>query len=59
MGEILIKTVFLPKVCHIELKYAFLLFWSIFGENHGELVFIIQKVILRIELRNTQKFGFS
>ena len=42
-GQILTKTVFLPKVSHIQLNYAFLLFWSIFGEIHRELHFLVQK----------------
>ena len=42
--QILTKTVFLDKVSHIQLKYAFLLFGSIFGEIHRELLFLVQKV---------------
>ncbi len=29
---------------HIQLNYAFLLFWSIFGEIRRELFFLVQKV---------------
>ena len=31
---------------HIQLNYAFLLFWSIFGEIHRELLFLIQKLTI-------------
>ena len=45
--EIIIKKiVFLQKVSHILLDYAFLLFWSIFGEIHRELLFLVQKVTM-------------
>ena len=59
MGVILIKTVFLPKVSHIQPNYVFLLFWSIFGEIHRELLFLDQK--LAISERRTEiltKFVF-
>ena len=46
MGVILINTGFLPKVCHIQLNYVLLLFWSIFGEIHRGLLFLDQKVTL-------------
>ena len=39
-GINLTKTVFLHKVSHILLNYAFLLFWNIFGEIHRELFFL-------------------
>ena len=42
MREILTKTCFSPQVSHIQLKYAFLLFWSIFGEIHREHLFLFQ-----------------
>ena len=42
MREILIKTVFLSNVSHIQLNYAFLL-WNIFGKIHRELLFLVQK----------------
>ena len=45
-GQILTKTVFLLKVSHIQLNYAFLLFWSILGEIHRELHFLVQKVTI-------------
>ena len=40
------KTVFLPKVSHIQLNYVFLLFWSILEEIHRELLFLDQKVTI-------------
>ena len=43
-GQILTKTLFLPKVSHIQLYFDFLLFWSIFGEIHRELLFFVQKL---------------
>ena len=49
MGEILIKTIFFPKVSHIQLNYAFLLFWSFFGEIDRELLFIVQKVTISVK----------
>ena len=41
MGEILKKIVFHLKVSHIQLYYALLLFWSILGETHRELLFLV------------------
>ena len=43
MGEILTDLVFLLKVSHIELNYAFLLFSSILGEIHRELLSLVKK----------------
>ena len=43
---ILRKTVFLHKMNHILLNYAFVLFWSIFEEIHRELYFLGLKVTL-------------
>ena len=40
--QILTKTVFLPILSQIQLNYAFLLFWSINGENHRELFFLVK-----------------
>ena len=37
------KTFFLPIVSHIELNYAFLLFWNIFREIQRELLFLVKK----------------
>ena len=45
-GQILTKTVFLPKVSHILLNYAFLLFWGLFGKIHRELFFLDIKVTI-------------
>ena len=42
----LTKTVFYPKSNHILLNYAFLLFWSIFGEIHRKLFFLDIKVTI-------------
>ena len=41
--QILTKTVFLRKLSRIQLNYVFLLFWSILGEIHRELLFFIKK----------------
>ena len=30
----------------IQLNYAFLLFWSIFGETHWKLLFVVKKVTI-------------
>ena len=46
MGQILTKTVFLPKFSHIQLNYAFLLFCSILGEIQRELLFLVRKVTI-------------
>ena len=53
MGEILKKLIFHPNVRHIQLNYAFLLFCSIFGEIHRELLFFVQKVT--ISEKSTEK----
>ena len=50
--QILIKNVFLLKVSHIQLNYAFLLFWSIFVEIHRELLFLVKKVTSQKEAQN-------
>ena len=42
----LTKTVFIQKVSHILLNYAFLLFWSIFGEIQRKLFFLDIKVTI-------------
>ena len=42
-GQLLTKTVFLLKISHIQLNYAFLLFWSIFGEFHRNILFLVKK----------------
>ena len=46
MGQILTKTLFLLKVSHIQLNYAFLLFWSIFGEIHWNCCILVKKVTI-------------
>ena len=40
------KTIFLPKLSHIQLNYAFLLFWSIFGEIQREILVLVKKVTI-------------
>ena len=42
-GQILTKNIFLLKVRHIQLNYAFPLFWSIFGEIHWKILFLSKK----------------
>ena len=55
----LTKTVFLPKVSHILLNYAFRLFWSIFGEIHREIFFLIKNVtISEMSTEILRKFFF-
>ena len=44
--QTLTKTVFLHKMSHILLNYAFLLFWSIFGEIQREIFFLDIKVTI-------------
>ncbi len=44
--QIITKTVFLPKVSHIQLNNVFLLFLSIFEEIHRELLFLVQKLTI-------------
>ena len=54
----LTKTVFLHKVRHILLNYAFLFFWSIFGEIYGEPFFSEIKVISQKRaLKNSESFS--
>ena len=52
MGEIKKTLVFLLKLSNIQLNYAFLLFWSIFGEIQREFLFLVQK--LRISEKGTE-----
>ena len=40
---------------HIQINYAFLLFWSIFVEIHWKLLFLVQKVTL--SERSLEKLG--
>ena len=55
-GQILTKSVFLLKVSHIEINYAFVLFWSIFGEIHWKLPFLVKKWLPQWE---AQKYSES
>ena len=57
-GQILTKTVFLLKTSHIQLNYAFLLFWSIFWEIHRELLFLVQKVTISEKSTETLRIFF-
>ena len=59
MGQILTKTVILLKMCHIQLNYAFLLFWSVFGEIHWRLLFLVKKVTSQEEALNILETFFS
>ena len=59
MGQLLTKTVFLHKMSRIQLNYASLLFWSIFGLIHWKLLFLFKK--LSISEKSTEilrKFVF-
>ena len=59
MREILTKTCFSPQVSHIQLKFAFLLFWCIYGEIQRELLFLFK--IMTISERSSEllrKFVF-
>ena len=53
------KPVFLLKVSHIQLNYAFLLFWSIFVEIQRTSLFYQKSGYLRKVNWNTQKVCFS
>ena len=53
MGQLL-TFFFIAKMSHIELNYAFLEFWSIFGEFHRKSLFLFQKK--NIYLKEAQKF---
>ena len=52
------KTVGLLNISHIQLNYAFLLFWSIFGEIHWKLLFLVQKNISQKEAQKYSKNVF-
>ena len=59
MGEILTKKIFPRKVNLIQLIYAFLLFWSILGEIHRELLFLCKKELsLKGALNYTESLFF-
>ena len=58
-GKYLQKLDFLPKVSHIQLNNTFMLIWSIFGEIHRELLFLVQKVTISEKSREIlRKFVF-
>ena len=59
MGQILTKTVFLFKMIHIQLNYAFLLFWNILGKIHWKNHFLFKNDYLKKKHRKTQKDYFS
>ena len=42
-GDNIKKKKFLLKLSHLELNYAFLLFWSILGEIQREVLFLVKK----------------
>ena len=44
LGQLLTKTVYIQKMSHIQLNYAFLLFISIIGLIHSKHPFLVQKV---------------
>ena len=44
---------------HIQLNYAFLLFWRILGEILWKLLFLVKNDYLRKKVKNTKKFCFS
>ncbi len=46
MGKILSNFFFLLKLCHIQLNYAFLMFWSILGQIHRELIFLVKNMAI-------------
>ena len=60
MGQILPKTVFLSKVIHIQLNYAFFVVLKHFlGNSQKTSIFSPKSDYLRKEHRNTQKVCFS
>ena len=44
--NIIKKKVFLLKVSQIELNFAFVMYWSIYGKIHWNLLFLVKKVII-------------
>ena len=46
IGQILTKTIILLKMSHTQLNYALLLFWNIFGEFQGKLLFLVKNVTI-------------
>ena len=59
MGQILRKTVFHLKMSHMQLNYAFVLFWTIFGKIHWKIVSLVQKVTISVRSSEIlRKFDF-
>ena len=60
MGEILTnKKICTPQMSHIQLNFAFLLFWTIFDKSHRELLFSVKKVtISERSIEKLRKFVF-
>ena len=58
MGHILQNNVFLLNMSHIQLNYAFMLFWSIFEEIHWTIFFIIKKIISQYETQKNSEYLF-
>ena len=56
--QISTKTVFLLNISQIQLNYAFLLFWSIFGEIHWKILFLVKKEISQKEAQKYSKHLF-
>ena len=46
MGQLLTKNVFLHKMSHIQINFAFLFFWIILGLIHWKNLFLVQKVTI-------------
>ena len=46
IGQLKTKKLFLLKMSPIELNYAFLLFFGLFGEIHRKCLFLVQKVTI-------------
>ena len=58
-GDNIKKKVFIPKLSHLELNYAFLLFWSIFGEIQSEVLFLVQKGLSQKRAQKYAEICFS
>ncbi len=52
MGQILPKPVFLHKISHTQLYYAFLVFWNIFAEIDWNVHFWVKKLPSQKEAKN-------
>ncbi len=58
-GQILRKSVFLLKVSHIQINYAFFFVFKHFGENHRKVLFFCPKSDISEKCRETlRKFVF-